>query len=128
MGARCTFGSAGSTAGCGGVTGSTGEGGAGVAVGVAALAGAMGALISTLVVDGIVCVTGGAAGGADVMVTWVGRADGGTSVMRGCAGSLVIASSTIVGFSPCSSSFFSSSVAMSFRTRLAVCLVSDESL
>lgn len=48
--------------------------------------------------------------------------------MRVRAGSLAVASSAIAGFSLCSSSFFSSSVAMSFRTRLAVCLVSDESL
>lgn len=109
------------------MTGSTGEGGAGVAVGVATLAGAVGdALLSTLVVDGTVIVTAGAAG--DVMVTWAGWADDGTSVMRGRAGSLAVASSAIAGFSLCSSSFFSSSVAMSFRTRLAVCLVSDESL
>jgi len=37
------------------------------------LAGAEGgALISALVADGIVIVTGGAAGGAGVIVTWVG--------------------------------------------------------
>jgi len=72
MGARCGFGTVDNPAGCGGVTGS-GEGGAGVAVRVAMFAGAVeDALISTLVVDGIAIVTGGAAGGAGVMVTWAG--------------------------------------------------------
>ena len=87
-----------------------------------------GALTSTVVANGLAIVTGGAAGVADVTVTWVGCADGGTSVMCGRGGSLAVVSSAVAGFCPCSSSFFSSRVAMSFRTSPAVCLVSDESL
>jgi hypothetical protein len=86
-----------------------------------------GAFNSTLVADGTVILTGG--GVADAAVVAVIRAVGadGTSVMRGRVGSeAVVASSATADFSPCSSSFLSSNVAIRFRIRLTVCLASDE--
>ena len=83
---------------------------------------------SALVDSGTVNLAGGGVvGAADVMVTWAVDADGGTSVMCGRAGSeAVVVCSATAGFSPCSSSFLSSSIAIRSRTRLMVCLESDE--
>lgn len=85
--------------------------------------------ISTFVVSGTDMVMGGGGtGAADVMVIWAVDAVGGTSVICGrpCGVGLDVADgfSGADGLSPCSSSFFSSSVAISIFTRLTVCLVS----
>lgn len=83
---------------------------------------------SALVDSGTVNLAGGGVvGAADVMVTWAVDVDEGTSVMCGRAGSeAVVVCSATAGFSPCSSSFLSSSIAIRSRTRLMVCLESDE--
>ncbi len=83
---------------------------------------------SVLVASGTVNLAGGGVvGAADGMVTWAVGAGGGTSVMCGRAGSeAVVVCSATAGFSPCSSSFLFSNIAIRSRTRLMVCLESDE--
>ena len=123
MDARCGFGCAGG-AGGGGAADSIGEGGAGTAIGGTVDGPATGVLIATEAANGTATVTGGGIDeAADVMVTWAGGAKGGTSVICGRAGSEAVAAS---GFSPCSSSFLSSNVAIKFRISLTVCLASED--
>lgn len=85
--------------------------------------------ISTFVASGTDMVTGGGVtGAADVMVIWAVGAVGGTNVICGRPGGVGLdvaeGFSCADGLSPCNSSFFSSSVAISIFTRLTVCLVS----
>lgn len=85
--------------------------------------------ISKFVASGTDMVTGGGVTGvADVMATWAVGAVGGTNVICGRAGGVgtdvADGSSGEDGLTPCSSSFFSSSAAISFLTRVTVCLVS----